>query len=536
MFVNDAKPEAGALESGLTVDRAGQSEEITMTTMAPTDPPLRRLFSRLDLGSRPQQEGLADLLARWEELRGASIAPREPLARSTLPSDAFLFKRMSSGRDYVLECRGSKLEDLLGSAQIGDRLSAAPKARQAVRLRRLFDAVLQAVTPILAEFSIKGHGEQASVVDLLVAPICDAEGRMTGILGRCELRPAPAGGARQPSRWASPDGPVLFALANSRALANGVAERLGTTIEAHEERDFEDGEHKIRPLVSVRNRSVYVFADLVTSPGQSVNDKLCKLLFFVGALKQSAARSVTVVAPYLCYARKERQTKPRDPVATRYLAQMFEAVGVDCVIALTAHNVAAFQNAFRCRTEHLDTDALFAKVFATRLTDRQIAVVSPDIGGEKRAELFREKLERVLDRPVAKAFLDKTRSMGKVTGDIFAGDVAERVAIILDDMISTGGTMVRAAQACRRHGAGEVLVAATHGLFTGGAEALLAEPSIDEIWISDSVALSPVVQTHVARGRVHLLPLGDLLAGAIQRCHSGGSINELLEREQRPQP
>ena len=120
-----------------------------------------------------------------------------------------------------------------------------------------------------------------------------------------------------PSRWASPDGPVLFALANSRALANGVAERLGTTIEAHEERDFEDGEHKIRPLVSVRNRSVYVFADLVTSPGQSVNDKLCKLLFFVGALKQSAARSVTVVAPYLCYARKERQTKPRDPVATR---------------------------------------------------------------------------------------------------------------------------------------------------------------------------------------------------------------------------
>src|SRR5208283_3035878 len=243
--------------------------------------------------------------------------------------------------------------------------------------------------------------------------------------------------------------PILFALGGSQALAGAVAHRLGVELAPHEERDFEDGEHKIRPLRGVRNQNVYVFADLTSSPGQSVNDKLCKLMFFVGALKQSAARSVTVVAPYLCYARKERQTKPRDPVATRYLAQMFEAVGVDCVITMTAHDLAAFQNAYRCGAEHLDAGALFAHALAERLEGREVAVVSPDPGGEKRAELFRETLERRLKAPVAKGLVDKKRSMGNVTGDLFAGDVEGRVAVVYDDMIVGGGTMTRAAKACR---------------------------------------------------------------------------------------
>ena len=125
---------------------------------------------------------------------------------------------------------------------------------------------------------------------------------------------------------------------------------------------------------------------------------------------------------------------------------MFEAVGVDCVITMTAHDLAAFQNAYRCGAEHLDGRALFAHALAERLEGREVAVVSPDPGGEKRAELFREMLERLLKAPVTKGLVDKTRSMGKVTGDLFAGDVEGRVTIIVDDMISTGGTMIRAAQ------------------------------------------------------------------------------------------
>lgn len=501
-----------------------------MTTMAVDDPPLRRLFDRLDFAPRPPQARLSELLAHWEALRGERIAPRPPLAPGDAPPDAFLFARRDGENDYVLERACSSLESVLGSAEAGDTLAAAPNARQAARLRRLFDAVIKAGEPVLAEFAMEGAGDGA-VVDLLAAPMADAEGRICGIFGGCQFRSKSGGAERRSNQAREPAGPVLFALANARALAESVAARLGTEVAPHEERDFEDGEHKIRPTASVRNRDVYVFADLTSSPGQSVNDKLCKLLFFVGALKQSAARLVTVVAPYLCYARKERQTKPRDPVATRYLAQMFEAVGVDCVIAVTAHSLAAFQNAFRCRTEHLDTDALFARALAGRLKGRQAAVVAPDPGGEKRAELFRAMLEAVLGMPVAKAFVDKARSMGKVTGELFAGDVEGRTAIILDDMISTGGTMMRAAAACRRHGASEVIAVATHGLFVGGAEELMRDAAIDEIWVTDCVALSDALEIEAHRGRLRVVRMGDVLAGAIRRCHRGGSINELLEHD-----
>ena len=118
-------------------------------------------------------------------------------------------------------------------------------------------------------------------------------------------------------------GPVLFALAETREFGAQVAEILGIPLAALEERDFEDGEHKIRPLVNVRGRDVYVLHSLHGSPGRSPNDKLCRLLFLVGTLKDAAAAQVTVIAPYLCYARKDRQTKARDPITIRYLAQLF---------------------------------------------------------------------------------------------------------------------------------------------------------------------------------------------------------------------
>lgn len=143
--------------------------------------------------------------------------------------------------------------------------------------------------------------------------------------------------------------PLLFALQSTRELGDRVAAALGVPLSPHEERGFEDGEHKVRPLVSVRGHDVFVLQSLYGDADQSPNDKLCRLLFFTGALKDAGAARVTVVAPYLCYSRKERKTKSRDPVTTRYVASLFEAVETDCVVTLDVHNVAAFQNAFHCR-------------------------------------------------------------------------------------------------------------------------------------------------------------------------------------------
>ncbi len=502
-----------------------------MTTLALSSAPLRRLFDRLDFAPRPREPALAAELEFWSVMRKGRIAPAFPLPRESLGVASLVFTEAELPRDYVLRQAGRETTPLLGLVNEGALLSAAPNRRSAVRLRRLIELVISKGEPLFASFSTKPLHEPPATVDLIAAPIADPNGRICGALVASEARRTGSIEGPLRRRHEEDDTPVLYSLGGSGALATTIASNLGIDVAEHEERDFEDGEHKIRPLTSVRNRDVYVLTNLVSSAGQSVNDKLCKLLFFVDSLKRSAARRVTIIAPYLCYSRKERQTKTRDPVVTRALAQILEAAGVDCVMTLTAHDLAAFQNAFRCSTEHLDTYALFAHALAPRLAGRRATVVSPDPGGEKRAELFRRTLERMLSTSVGKGLVDKSRSLGQITGEIFAGDVDGRTAIVLDDMISTGGTMIRAATACRAHGAAEVLAMATHGLFVDGGQTIASIKAIDEIWVTDSLPIPPAVSAAAADGRARVIPIGELLAKAIALCHGGGSINELLEHE-----
>jgi ribose-phosphate pyrophosphokinase len=207
----------------------------------------------------------------------------------------------------------------------------------------------------------------------------------------------------------------IFALDESREFGAAAAGALSLDLAAHEAREFEDGEHKLRPLENVRGADVYLIASLYGEPARSVNDKLVRLLFFAGALKDAAAQRVTAVLPYLCYARKDRRSKPRDPLSTRYVASLLESVGLDAVLTIDVHNVAAYQNAFRIRAEHLEAKSLFVEHFAPLLGAAPVAVVSPDIGGVKRADAFAASLERRLGRPVARAFMEKYRSEGVVS-------------------------------------------------------------------------------------------------------------------------
>ncbi|ARN80537.1 ribose-phosphate pyrophosphokinase [Methylocystis bryophila] len=338
----------------------------------------------------------------------------------------------------------------------------------------------------------------------------------------------PGAPATQPLKPADPE-LAVFALDANGDLAQNIGRSLHLELAPHEERRFEDGEFKIRPLANVRNKDVFVISSLYGEADTSVSDKLCRLLFFTGALKDAGARNVTTVAPYLCFQRKDRQTKPRDPIGTRYLAQLLEAMGTDRVMTIDAHNLAAYQNAFRCDSDHLDAQALFARFFSRLVGGKEISVVSPDLGGEKRAELFRERLERVLARPVAKGFMDKRRSEGKVTGDIFAGDVKGRTAIVLDDLISGGGTMARVAAACRREGATEVWCAATHGVFSPAAAPVLESAPIDRLVVTDSVPLPSYMNSDLLQRRLTVVSVANLLAQAIRCCHEGGSIAKLLE-------
>jgi ribose-phosphate pyrophosphokinase len=323
--------------------------------------------------------------------------------------------------------------------------------------------------------------------------------------------------------------PMIFALGASRSFGAAVAASVGLDLAPLEERAFEDGEYKLRPLTSVRGRDVYAVSSLYAEAGASGADKLLKLLFFIGALKDNGAARVTAVAPYLAFSRKDRRTKPRDPIATRYVAQLFDAMRADAVMTVDVHNIAAFENAFRCETLPLDAHALFAKHVAPLVAQAPVAVVSPDLGGEKRAELFRQRLERLLQRPAAKAFMDKVRSEGRVSGEIFAGDVAGRTALILDDLIAGGGTVARTAAACRAQGAAQVFALATHGVFAKAAGQVLGAAPIDRLILTDSVPVpeeSPVAQALGAR--LSVLPLAPLIGQAIRRRHENGSIVDLL--------
>ena len=318
----------------------------------------------------------------------------------------------------------------------------------------------------------------------------------------------------------------LFALNATAELGKDVARALGCSLAAHEEREFEDGEHKARPLDAVGGADVYVVQSLHGGPSESANDKLCRLLFFIGALKDAGAVRVTAVVPYLCYARKDRRTKPNDPVTSRYVASMFEAVGTDCVVTLEVHNPMAFENAFRCRTVTLTGTPLFVD-YVRRLKDENFAVISPDTGGAKRAEVLREALEAALGRPIGKAFADKRRSAGVVSGDLFVGDVAGATALIVDDLISTGGTLLRAARAARKAGARGAIALVTHGLFMAGAAEVLADPAIDRLVVTDAVPAFRLAPG-AARDKLDILPAGPLLAEAIRRLYAGEALSDLF--------
>ena len=320
----------------------------------------------------------------------------------------------------------------------------------------------------------------------------------------------------------------LFALDATSEFGERVSARLKRPLAAHEERGFEDGEHKVRPLVGVRGADVYAIQSLHGDRSESVHDKLCRLLFFTGALKDNGAARVTAVVPYLGYSRKDRRTKPRDPVTTRYVAALFEAVGTGRVVTVEVHNVTAFQNAFRIPVEHLDTARLFADHFVETLGDADAVIVSPDAGGVKRADRFRNALSQRLNRDLATVFIEKYRSGGVVSGGAVVGDVEGKTAIIIDDLISTGTTMTRAAAACRERGALAVHAAAAHGLFIGDASAVLEDPALDRVVITDTVPPFRLDPALVKR-KLTVLDAAALCAEAIRRLHEGGSLVDLLE-------
>lgn len=323
----------------------------------------------------------------------------------------------------------------------------------------------------------------------------------------------------------------FVALSESRGLAAASAQHAGLALAALEERRFEDGEFKLRPLESVRDRAAYVLQALAATPDAPLCERLVRFLFLINGLRDAGASPRIALVPYLAFARKERRTQLRDPVNSRYVAELFEASGVDRLIALDVHNPAALDNSFRIPVDHLTAQPMFVDHFATRLAQARLAIASPDIGGIKRAQIFRELLEARLGREVELAFIEKRRAKGVVSTGTLVGQVADCEVIVLDDLCATGGTLIRAAAVCRQAGAVAVHVAVTHWPLVAGLENLMGPNDITSIVTTDSAGLSlPLPESCAKAGKLTMLSVAPLLGQAVRRIEAGKPLAPLLSR------
>ena len=305
---------------------------------------------------------------------------------------------------------------------------------------------------------------------------------------------------------------ILAGSANP-ALARAIAGRLGVAIGKSEVERFPDGEIHVEIHDTVRGHDVY----LVQPTSPPADRHLMELLLLADACRRAGALRLTAIVPYLGYARQDRRAHGREAVGARVVADLFRAGRLDRVVAVDLH-AGALEGFFAMPLEHLTAIPLLAKALRSSV-DPQSVIVAPDLGAAKLADRY----ARLLGLPVA--VIHKVRvSAAKVTARAVTGEVRGRRPLIVDDMISTGGTIEAAVEAVVSAGAlPEVTVAATHGLFVGPAAERLRRGSIRRLIVTDSVI--PSAEQSLA---VEYVSIGPLLASAIDRLHRNESLDEFI--------
>ena len=309
----------------------------------------------------------------------------------------------------------------------------------------------------------------------------------------------------------------LFAGNAVPELAHKVAERLYTKLGNASVGRFSDGEISVEIHENVRGSDVFI----IQSTCAPTNDNLMELIVMIDALRRASAGRITAVIPYFGYARQDRRVRSaRVPITARVVADFLSNVGVDRVLTIDLH-AEQIQGFFDVPVDNaFGTPILLADMVQRDFVDP--IVVSPDIGGVVRARATAKVLN---DADLA--IIDKRRPKANVSQVMnIIGDVKDRDCIIVDDMIDTGGTLAKAAEALKNHGARKVYAYATHAIFSGNAPKNLKESVIDEIIVTDSIPLSKDMQ---ATGKVKQLTLSEMLAETIRRISNEESISAMFE-------
>ncbi len=275
---------------------------------------------------------------------------------------------------------------------------------------------------------------------------------------------------------------------------------------------FSDGEVNVQILENVRGDDVFVIQP--TCP--PVNEHLMELLIMIDALKRASAGRITAVISYYGYARQDRKVMPRVPISARLVADLITAAGADRVLTVDLH-AGQIQGFFNIPVDNLTAVPIFIDYVSRRLDGKNLVVVSPDAGGVERARVFAKKMQ------VPLAIIDKRRVEANVAEVMHViGDVKDKVALILDDMIDTAGTLVKSAEALLENGAIEVFAAATHPVFSGPAYERIENSDITEVVVTNTIPLRKKLD------KIKVLSIADLVGEAIRRIHHEESVSSLF--------
>ena len=304
-------------------------------------------------------------------------------------------------------------------------------------------------------------------------------------------------------------------------LGQEVATHLGTDLCPVEAYDFANGEIFVRFKESVRGCDAFVMQSHTTP----INTQIMEQLIMVDALKRASAKRITVIAPFYGYARQDKKHRGREPISARLMADLFVAAGADRLITVDLHT-SQIQGFFDGPVDHLFALPLLADHIATRVDLDRVTVVSPDAGRVRVAEKWTD----ILGAPLA--IIHKRRdpdTPNEVRVFEVVGDVRDRICIVVDDMIDTGGTIVKAADTLFDNGASEVIVAATHGILSEPAAQRLQASRISEVVVTNTLPIPPDRQFE----KLTILSIAPLLAQAIYEVFTDGSVTRMFETPER---
>ncbi len=296
-------------------------------------------------------------------------------------------------------------------------------------------------------------------------------------------------------------------------LVEKISEKLNIPIGKSEVKNFSDGEINVEIDESVRGMDVFVIQSICAP----VNNNLMELLILIDALKRASARRITAVLPYYGYARQDRKVSPRAPISAKLVADLITTAGASRILTVDLH-AGQIQGFFNIPVDHLFAAPVLLDYLKQLKND--IVIVSPDAGGVERARAYAKRLSSSL------AIIDKRREGPNVSQVMnIIGDVSGMIAVLVDDMVDTGGTLVRGAYALMEKGAKTVYACCTHPVLSGQAVKLLMESPIEEMIVTDTI---PLREESKACPKIKVFSISSLLAEAIRRIYEDESVSDLF--------